>query len=45
MLAEIYEKAGAENRYRCSFYPGTHRFDRDMQAEAFAWLDNWLAGK
>lgn len=42
MLADIYQKAGAESRYRCSFYPGTHRFDRDMQGEAFAWLDGQL---
>lgn len=42
MLAEIYQKAGAEHRYRCSFYQGGHRFDRDMQGEAFAWLDGHL---
>jgi dienelactone hydrolase len=42
MLAEVYAKAGAADRYRCSFYPGPHKFDRPMQAEAFAWFDRWL---
>lgn len=42
MLREVYEKAGAADRYRCSFYPGDHKFDREMQAEAFDWFDRWL---
>ena len=42
MLAEVFAKAGAADRYRCSFYPGPHKFDRPMQAEAFAWFDRWL---
>ncbi len=42
ILAEVYAKAGAAERYRCSFYPGGHKFDAPMQAEAFAWLDGWL---
>ena len=29
---------------RCSFYPGPHKFDLDMQAEAFDWFDRWLKG-
>ena len=29
MLAEVYEKAGAADRYRGTFYPGPHKFDRD----------------
>ncbi|MFM7196228.1 MAG: alpha/beta hydrolase family protein, partial [Bacteroidota bacterium] len=44
MLGEVFRKAGAENRYKCTFYPGGHRFDREMQTEAFAWLDSHLAG-
>lgn len=44
ILAEVYEKAGASNRYRCSFYPGKHKFDLPMQDEAFAWFDRWLKG-
>jgi dienelactone hydrolase len=42
ILAEVYAKAGAADRYRCSFYPGPHKFDRPMQDEAFAWFDRWL---
>jgi dienelactone hydrolase len=42
MLAEVYSKAGAGDRYKCSFYPGPHKFDGPMQAEAFAWFDRWL---
>jgi dienelactone hydrolase len=42
MLSEVYAKAGAAERYHGSFYPGGHKFDRDMQAEAFAWFDRWL---
>ena len=43
ILAEVYKKAGAADRYRCSFYPGPHKFDLAMQAAAFAWLARWLA--
>ena len=42
ILAEVYRKAGAPDRYRMKFYPGPHKFDRDMQAEAFQWFDRWL---
>ena len=42
MLRQIYDKAGAADRYRGSFYPGGHKFDLAMQAEAFAWFDKWL---
>ncbi len=42
ILAAVYAKAGASERYRCSFYPGPHKFDRAMQTEAFAWFDRWL---
>lgn len=41
-IRSVFEKAGAADRYRCSFYPGPHKFDRDMQAETFAWFDRWL---
>jgi hypothetical protein len=44
ILKAVYEKAEAADRYRASFYPGPHKFDREMQAEAFAWLDRWLKG-
>lgn len=42
VLAEVYQKAGAADRYACSYYPGPHKFDRAMQAEAFNWFDKWL---
>jgi dienelactone hydrolase len=45
MLRETYTRGGAPQQYRCSFYPGGHKFDREMQAEAFAWFDQHLKGK
>ena len=42
ILTEVYKKAGASDRYRASFYDGPHKFDREMQKEAFAWFDRWL---
>jgi dienelactone hydrolase len=42
ILGEVFRKAGAGDRYRCSFYPGPHKFDRPMQEEAFGWFDRWL---
>lgn len=42
-LKAVFEKAGAFNRYRCTFYRGTHRFDQEMQTEAFNWFDMWLS--
>jgi dienelactone hydrolase len=44
VLGDVYRKAGAEDRYKCTFYPGPHKFDLAMQAEAFAWFDRWLKG-
>lgn len=42
ILQDVYKKADAADRYRCSFYPGEHKFDADMQKEAFDWFDQWL---
>lgn len=42
ILAEVFKKAGAEDNFRCSYYPGPHKFDAEMQAEAFTWFDKWL---
>jgi len=42
ILTDVYKKAGAAERYRASFYDGPHKFDREMQKEAFAWFDRWL---
>lgn len=42
ILREVYTKAKAVDRYGCSYYPGPHKFDANMQAEAFDWFDKWL---
>jgi len=42
ILDEVYKKAKASDHYRCSYYPGPHKFDADMQTEAFNWFDRWL---
>jgi len=42
ILASLYQKAGNPDRYKCSYYPGPHKFDAAMQAEAFNWFDKWL---
>ncbi|WP_187357728.1 dienelactone hydrolase family protein [Cyclobacterium plantarum] len=42
ILADIYEKAGFSDNYKASYYPGPHKFDADMQQEAFSWWDKWL---
>ena len=45
ILTEVYKKAGAAERFKCSYYPGLHKFDGDMQQEAFSWFDRWLKAK
>ncbi len=42
ILSDVYAKAGKADQFKCSFYPGPHKFDRDMQKEAFDWFDRWL---
>ena len=42
MMAQVFRRAQAANKYRCTFYPGGHKFDREMQADAFAWFDQHL---
>lgn len=42
MIAEVYAAVGAPERHRGSFYSGPHKFDREMQAEAFEWFDQWI---
>ena len=41
-LKRVYAKAGALDRYCCNFYPGPHKFDLEMQADAFDWFGRWL---
>lgn len=42
ILKDVFKKAGAVDRYKASFYPGPHKFDTEMQNEAFDWFDKWL---
>ena len=42
ILGDVYKKADAADKYKCSYYPGPHKFDIAMQNEAFAWFDRWL---
>jgi dienelactone hydrolase len=42
ILAQVYAKAGSPEHYRCGFYDGPHKFDLEMQDDAFAWFDRWL---
>lgn len=37
-----YAAAGKPANYTGKFYPGPHKFDREMQADAFAWLERQL---
>lgn len=42
ILRETFEKAGAGASYSGRFYPGGHKFDLQMQHDAFAWFDQHL---
>ncbi len=42
ILQEVFEKAGDAERYKGGFYPGGHKFDAEMQKDAFEWFDSWL---
>ena len=44
MMADVFRRANAAEMYRCKFYPGGHKFDREMQADAFDWFDRHLKG-
>ena len=41
-MAAIYEKVGKPENYQGRFYPGEHKFDAEMQEDAFDWFDKWL---
>jgi dienelactone hydrolase len=43
-LEEVYAKAGAPEAFEAKMHGGPHKFDRPMQADAFAWFDRWLKG-
>jgi dienelactone hydrolase len=42
-LKQHYASVGQPDAYTGEFYPGPHKFDREMQASAFAWLKQQLA--
>ncbi len=44
ILKAVYEKAGVPDNYKAIFYPGEHKFDAQMQKDAFDWFDKWLKG-
>jgi len=41
-IAQIYNKASHKDNYVGKFYPGPHKFDIEMQEDAFKWLEKWL---
>ena len=42
ILREVFEKAEVPHNYSGKFYDGDHKFDRQMQQDAFNWFDKWL---
>ncbi len=44
VLKEVFAKAGASENYKGGFYDGDHKFDVQMQNDAFDWFDQWLKG-
>jgi dienelactone hydrolase len=42
ILREVFKKAGASDKYSAKYYEGRHKFDLNMQADAFDWFDKWL---
>ncbi len=42
MIADTFRRAGVADRYKSIYYEGGHKFDREMQRDAFDWFDRWL---
>ncbi len=42
ILQDIFIKADAQEKYKGIFYDGDHKFDAQMQEDAFNWFDKWL---
>lgn len=42
ILKELYKKSNASEMYAGKFYGGPHKFDAEMQSDAFDWFDRWL---
>jgi dienelactone hydrolase len=43
VLKEVYKKAKAPEKYAAKFYDGPHKFDLEMQKDAFEWFGKWLS--
>jgi dienelactone hydrolase len=41
-LKQCYAKAGAPGKFRGTFYDAPHRFNAEMQKEAWDWLKRWV---
>ena len=41
-LETVYAKLGAGDKFKGSLYDSPHEFNREMQAEAWAWLKKWV---
>jgi len=41
-IREVFEGAHAAEKFQVRFYDVPHQFNRQMQEEAFAWLEKWL---
>jgi hypothetical protein len=44
-MKDVFTRAAGTDNYQCKFYPGGHKFDLQMQADAFAWFDKYLKAK
>ncbi|GAA5220114.1 hypothetical protein GCM10025777_07440 [Membranihabitans marinus] len=42
LLQSNFDKAGFGDRFQGHHFPGLHKFDKEMQAVAFDWMDKWL---
>jgi dienelactone hydrolase len=42
MIADTFRRANASDRYKANYYEGGHKFDREMQKDAFDWFDKFL---
>jgi len=41
-IGEVYSKIGCRDNYSGRSYAGTHKFDVEMQEDAFDWFEKWL---
>jgi dienelactone hydrolase len=45
MIADTFRRANAADKYRSIYYEGGHKFDLEMQKDAFAWFDRFLKAR